>query len=75
VVDPRIGDRGDDPYSLSLHPPSFALVGSPFSAEGEVCIFEDKSARRMVYMTQSTVLHVTSQNVHQSLKFFHQQSE
>ena len=37
-----------------------------FNLSGEICIFEDKSARRMGYMTQSTILPVTSPNVHQS---------
>jgi len=38
---------------------------SIFNLSGEICIFEDKSARRMGYMTQSAILPVTSPNVHQ----------
>ena len=39
------------------------------------CVFDDKSARRMGYMTHSAILPVTSPNVHQCEKFFHHQSE
>ena len=43
-----------------------SVIHKLFNLSGEICIFEDKSARRMGYMTQSTILPVTSPNVHQS---------
>jgi len=49
-------------------------VSAPlFNVSGEICIFEDKSARRMGCMTQSITLPGTSPDVHKFLKIFHQQ--
>jgi len=46
-----------------------------FNLSGEISVFEGKSARRMGRMKQSTTLPVTSPNVHQFKKNFHQQIE
>jgi len=42
---------------------------------GEFGILQGKSAKRVVRMKQSTILSVILPNVHQFLKFFHQQTE
>jgi len=39
-----------------------------FNLSGEISVFEDKSARRMGHMKQSTILPVTSPNAHQFKK-------
>ena len=37
-----------------------SVIQKLFNLSGEICIFDDKSARRMGYMTQSMILPVTS---------------
>jgi len=57
---------GTEMTSLSPYVYCLSVIHKLFNLSGEICISEDRSAGRMEYMTQSTILPVTSPNVHQS---------
>jgi len=52
-----------------------SVIHKLFYLSGEFCIFEEKSARRMKSMKQSTILLATLRNLHQLKKIFYQQNE